>query len=78
MKDDQISNKSNLEVYDLHLNYTNSLVILKYNHKAMLHCNGIDEIDSQNYADSLDQIKKSIDWCVRKSGGQDVKHPHRD
>jgi hypothetical protein len=31
---------------------------------------GAHEINEQNYADDLEHIKKRIDWCIRKSLGE--------
>ena len=65
MKDLEIGNGTSL----LRMIPEEDTLILKYNPGKMLRpCN--NDTDSSRYEENLKHIKRRIDWCIRKSDGQ--------
>lgn len=65
---------SNLDVrepFRLKLDFTNNIVTIQFDPKLMLHCHDNNELDVDGYASALEHIKRRIDWCVRKSAGEE-------
>lgn len=64
------SNLDVLEPFSLRLDFSNNTVILRFNSKLMLHGREHD-LDADLYNSHLEHIKRRIDWCVRKSAGEE-------
>ncbi len=56
--------------FSLKLDFSNNTVILSFNPQLMLH--GYENaLDADLYQSNLERIKRRIDWCVRKSAGEE-------
>ena len=54
----------------LKLDFSNNIVTLRFDPKLMLH--GYENVlDADLYQSHLEHIKRRIDWCVRKSAGEE-------
>jgi hypothetical protein len=62
---------SAIEAFHLKMDFTNNTVTLLYNPKLMMHRHDYDELDAPAYQRCLEHIKRRIDWCVRKSAGEE-------
>ena len=59
------------EPFRLKLDFMNNIVIIRFDPKLMLHCRDNNELDADEYASALEHIKRRIDWCIRKSAGEE-------
>lgn len=56
--------------FSLKLDFSNNIVTLRFDPKLMLH--GYENVlDADLYQSHLEHIKRRIDWCVRKSAGEE-------
>ena len=51
------------------MRHKENTVIIRYNPTKILHPYNLS-IDDERYEEALEHIKRRIDWCVRKSAGQ--------
>lgn len=64
------SNPDVLIPFSLMMDFSNNTVTLRFNPQLML--NGRDkDLDAYLYQSHLEHIKRRIDWCVRKSAGEE-------
>ena len=59
------------ESCELQLKPTENMVILKYDPQRMLAPYDVDSVNKESYEFGLEDIKNKIDWCIRKSAGQE-------
>lgn len=60
-----------VQPYRLKLNHREKRVIFEYDPALMLNrIPNATESNAEDYARTLEHIKKRIDWCIRKSAGE--------
>ncbi len=65
------SDLSAIESFHLKLDFANNTVTLLYNPKLMMHRHNDDDLDAIDYKNCLEHIKRRVDWCIRKSTGEE-------
>jgi hypothetical protein len=57
--------------YSLKLSHGENRVVIEYDPKLMLErIPGSADTNAEDYAKALEHIRRRIDWCIRKSAGQ--------
>jgi hypothetical protein len=59
------------EAFTIRMDFMNNNVVVKYNPKIMLHRYNDSDLDLSEYQSAIEHIKRRIDWCVRKSAGEE-------